>query len=123
MVGLLAQTNATIREAERRHREQRADRDRLRRPVALIDRMLQDLEELNLRGHKRVPLAFEPRLQRLLELLGPASPAVASELEDLKVKIGISKLMDALFSIQETLFRERHTASFELDGDDLIFAA
>jgi len=31
--------------------------------------------------------------------------------------------MDALFSIQETLFRERHAASFELDGDDLIFAA
>jgi hypothetical protein len=123
MVGLLAQTNATIREAERRQREQRADRERLRRPVALIDRMLQDLEELNLRGHKRVPLAFEPRLQLLLELLGPSSPAIGAQLEDLKVKIGISKLMDALFAIQEALFRERHGDSFVLDGDDLIFAA
>lgn len=123
MVGLLAQTNATIRDAERRHRELRADRERLRRPVVLIDRMLQDLEELNLRGHKRVPLAFEPRLQRLLELLGPASPALAAQTEDLKVKIGISKLMDALFAIQEALFRERHSNAFEPDGDDLIFAA
>ena len=85
--------------------------------------MLQDLEELNLRGHKRVPLAFEPRLQRLLELLGTASPAVAAQMEDLKVKIGISKLMDALFSIQEALFRQRHGNDFEPDGDDLIFAA
>jgi hypothetical protein len=123
MVGLLAQTNATIRDAERRHREQQADRDRLRRPVALIDRMLQDLEELNLRGHKRVPLAFEPRLQRLLELLGPQNPVVAAEQEDLKVKIGIPKLMDALFAIQEALFRERRGAAFEPDSDDLIFAA
>jgi hypothetical protein len=123
MVGLLAQTNATIRDAERRHREQRADRERLRRPVVLIDRMLQDLEELNLRGHKRVPLAFEPRLQRLLELLSPASPEVSEQLEDLKVKIGISKLMDALFAIQEALFRERQPGAIELQGDDLIFAA
>lgn len=122
MVGLLAQTNATIRDAERRHRELQAHRDRLRRPVALIDRMLQDLEELNLRGQKRVPLAFEPRLEQLLELLA-ASPAAAAQRENLKVKIGISKLMDALFAIQEAFFTERHGQTVELNGDDLIFAA
>ena len=122
MVGLLAQTNATIRDAERRHRELQAHRDRLRRPVALIDRMLQDLEELNLRGQKRVPLAFEPRLEQLLGLLA-TSPGAAAQRENLKVKIGISKLMDALFAIQEGLFTERHGQTVELDGDDLIFAA
>jgi hypothetical protein len=122
MVGLLAQTNATIRDAERRQQELRAQRDELRRPVALIDRMLQDLEELNVRGHKRVPLAFEPRLQQLLGLLR-TTPSVAGQLENLKVKIGISKLMDALFAIQEALFTERHGTPLEADADDLIFAA
>jgi hypothetical protein len=122
MVGLLAQTNATIRDAERLHRELQARRDQLRRPVAVIDRILQDLEELNVRGHKRVPLAFEPRLQQLLGLLR-STPSVAAQLDNLKAKIGIAKLMDALFAIQEALFTERRGVVVEPDTDDLIFAA
>jgi hypothetical protein len=122
MMGLLAQTNATIRDAERRSRDNQVHRDRLRRPVVLIDRMLQDLEELNIRGQKRVPLAFEPRLHELVSLLGGTGEATGL-LENLKVKIGIGKLMDALFAIQESLFSERHGQSFEPDTDDLIFAA
>ncbi|HYM49950.1 MAG TPA: hypothetical protein VET65_05180 [Candidatus Limnocylindrales bacterium] len=122
MVGLLAQTNATIRDAERRHRELQAHRDQMRRPVGLIDRMLQDLEELNLRGQKRVPMAFEPRLQELHGLLD-STTGLSGHLENLKVKIGISKLMDALFAIQEALFSERHGAPMEPDPDDLIYAA
>ena len=57
MNGLLAQTNATIREAERRQREARARELEVRRPVRLIDGLLQELEELNLKGMKRVPMA------------------------------------------------------------------
>ena len=129
MNGLLAQTNATIREAERRALEVRSHREEQRRPIVMIDRLLQDLEELNLRGFKRVPLAFEPRLSSLAGLLREVpSATVAASLENLKVKIGIGRLMDALFSIEEALFVDRHGPAIddELTGDlagDLIYAA
>jgi hypothetical protein len=125
MTGLLAQTNATIREAERRAYQVRSHREEQRRPIVLIDRLLQDLEELNLRGFKRVPLAFEPRLNTLAALLREVeSPAVTGSLENLKVKIGIGRLMDALFAIEEALFVDRHGPSLDEElGSDLIFAA
>src|ERR671935_213354 len=68
MTGLLAQTNAYIRDAEQRHRDYKARQDQLRRPVQLIDRLLQELEEMNLKGMKRVPVSYEPRLEEILEL-------------------------------------------------------
>jgi hypothetical protein len=121
MMDMLAQTNVEIREAERRHRERKIRDDRVREPVALIDRMLPELEELNLRGHKRVPLAYEVRLERLATLVR-ALPNSGPALENLKVKIGIGKLMDALFALQQALFVQRHGAIFEPE-DDLIYAA
>lgn len=129
MTGLLAQTNATIREAERRALEVKSHRDVQRRPIVMIDRLLQDLEELNLRGFKRVPLAFEPRLTSLAGVLrGTPSTTVTASLENLKVKIGIGRLMDALFTIEEALFVDRHGPALDDDftGDlsgDLIYAA
>jgi hypothetical protein len=116
MTGLLAQTNAYIRDAERRHRELRARQDEVRRPIFLIDRLLQELEEMNLKGMKRVPVSYEPRLEEILGLVGPL-PSVASHLANIKVKVGISKLMDALFAVEEALFTERHGPSIELDAD------
>jgi len=43
-------------------------------------------------------------------------------LENLKVKIGIPKLMDALFAVQAALFSQRNGGVYPPD-DDLIFAA
>src|SRR5213596_3575538 len=71
MTGLLAQTNAYIRNAEQQHRDSKARQDQLRRPVQLIDRLLQELEELNLKGMKRVPVSYEPRLEEILTLVAP----------------------------------------------------
>jgi hypothetical protein len=126
MNGLLAETNAHIRQAEARHRREKAERERLRRPNALIDRLQQELEELNLKGMKRVPLSYEERLRELVTLL-PSSAAIASQLDNLKVKVGIGRLMDALFDIQAALFIERNGRAYELDpeefGSDLIPAA
>src|SRR5437868_14883992 len=99
MNGLLAQTNATIRDAERVHRNQKARQDQVRRPIQLIDRLLQELEELNLKGMKRVPVAYEPRLEEILALVGPIGP-ISDQLANIKVKVGISKLMDALFAVE-----------------------
>jgi hypothetical protein len=106
MNGLLAQTNATIREAEQRQREARARATELRRPVRLIDRLLEELEELNLKGMKRVPMAYEPRLLEIVGLVSP-TPEVADHLGNVKVKVAIPKLMDALYAIEEAVFMER----------------
>jgi hypothetical protein len=107
MTGLLAQTNAYIRDAERRHRDAKAQADRVRRPVALIDRLIKELEELNLKGMKRVPIAYEPRLEEIVRLVSPL-PAIPEHLANIKVKVGIPKLMDALFAVEAALFSERH---------------
>jgi len=116
MTGLIAQTNANIRDAERQYRDLKARQDRLRRPVQLIDRLLQELEELNLKGMKRVPISYEPRLKEILALVRPV-PSIPDQLANIKVKVGIAKLMDALFAVEEALFTERRGASVEPDGD------
>src|SRR6266699_4844938 len=71
MTGLLAQTNAYIRDAERQHKDLKARQDEVRRPIQLIDRLLQELEEMNLKGMKRVPTSYEPRLEEILILITP----------------------------------------------------
>lgn len=116
MTGLLAQTNAYIRDAERQHRELRQRQSQVRRPISLIDRLLQELEEMNLKGMKRVPVAYEPRLDEILALVGPM-PSVADHLANIKVKVGISKLMDALFAVEEALFTERNGPPLDRDAD------
>src|SRR5438477_12180562 len=98
MTGLLAQTNAYIRNAERHHRDLKARQEQLRRPVQLIDRLLQELEELNLKGMKRVPVSYEPRLDEILALVGPIG-SIPEQLANIKVKVGFSKLMDAIFAV------------------------
>jgi hypothetical protein len=125
MTGLLAQTNAYIRDAERQHRDQKARQDQVRRPVQLIDRLLQELEELNLKGFKRVPMSYEPRLEEILRLVGPVQ-SLAEDLANIKVKVGITKLMDALFAVEEALFTERHGPSVDADVqsyDNTLFSA
>src|SRR5207248_9010727 len=99
MTGLLAQTNAYIRDAEQQHRDLKARKDQMRRPVQLIDRLLQELEELNLRGMKRVPVSYEPRLEEILALIAPIQ-SNPDQLVTIKVKVGIPKLMDALFTVE-----------------------
>ena len=126
MMGLLAQTNAYIREAEQRHRRTKEMEHRVRRPITLIDGLLQELEELNLKGQKRVPLAYETRLREIVELV-PSAPGLADAVANLKVKIGIGKLMDALFAVEEELFSQRFGSPDEPEradlGSDLVTAA
>jgi hypothetical protein len=116
MNGLLAQTNAYIRDAEQRHRDAKARQDQIRRPVQLIDRLLQELEELNLKGMKRVPISYEPRLEEILGLVGPIR-SIPEQLANIKVKVGIAKLMDALFAVEEALFTERHGPAVDTEPE------
>jgi hypothetical protein len=114
MTGLLAQTNAYIRDAEQQHRDQKARQDKVRRPIQLIDRLLLELEEMNLKGMKRVPTSYEPRLEELLILVSPIA-RMPDQVANIKVKVGISKLMDALFAVEEALFSERNGIPMEPD--------
>jgi hypothetical protein len=114
MTGLLAQTNAYIRDAEQQHRDQKARQDKVRRPIQLIDRLLVELEEMNLKGMKRVPTSYEPRLEELLILVSPIA-RMPDQVANIKVKVGISKLMDALFAVEEALFSERNGIPMEPD--------
>lgn len=119
-MGLLAQTNAEIRDAERLYRRRQAHDEVTRRPIQAIDGLLRDLEELNLRGVKRVPTAFGARLEYLIGLL--ASEPGPADQSDLRVKIGVVKLMDALFAIQARLLAERSSEIYPPDEDDLFAA-
>jgi hypothetical protein len=107
MTGLLAQTNAYIRDAEQQHRDLKARQDQVRRPIQLIDRLLQELEEMNLKGMKRVPTSYDARLDEILTLVSPIT-AMPDQVANIKVKVGIAKLMDALFAVEEALFSERN---------------
>lgn len=121
-VGFMAQANAEIRGAQQRHQLERADRLRRARPIALIDGLINDLETLNLKQVSRVPLSYEGRLQQLRALL--TDTAVPSgQLEKLRTRIGIIKLMDEVYTIQGLLFEndrevERDAASDALAGLD-----
>ena len=116
MTGLLAQTNAYIRDAEQQHRDLKARQDQVRRPIQLIDRLLQELEEMNLKGMKRVPTSYEPRLDEILVLVTPIA-SMPDQIANIKVKVGIAKLMDALFAVEETLFSERHGLPVEPEAE------
>jgi hypothetical protein len=101
-VGFMAQANAEIRAAQRRHEIDTTRRWRLGRPMRVIDELINDLEILNLRRVYRIPLSFERRLSRLRELLNDAG-VPPGELEGLRTRIRIVRLMDQLFAIQESL--------------------
>ena len=97
----------------------------MRRPVQLIDRLLQELEELNLKGMKRVPVSYEPHLEEILALIAPIQ-SNPDQLVNIKVKVGIPKLMDALFAVEEALFTERRGPLLDSDVepfDNNLFTA
>jgi hypothetical protein len=121
-VGFMAQANAEIRSAQQRHQLQRAERYRRGRPIAFIDGLINDLETLNLKRVSRAPLSYEGRLRQLRVLLND-SAVPSGQLERLRTRIGIVKLMDAVYAIQEVLFQndwevERDVSSYAMAGLD-----
>jgi len=101
-VGFMARANAEIRAAQRQHEVDTARRRRLGRPMAVMDQLISDLEMLNLKAVSRIPLAYEDRLLEVRRLLIDAGMA-SSELEGLRTRIGVVRLMDQVYAIQESL--------------------
>ena len=111
MRGFVAQANAEIRAAEAAHEYRKAERQRLRHPIGLIDGLINDLEVLNLRGAMRVPLSYEPRLLQIRSLLREA--VSADQLDDLRTRVRPDKLMDSLYTLEEALFAQLRPDRFE----------
>jgi hypothetical protein len=100
MISPLRLTNeqiaATLRDRSRRETARR----QVERPIAVVDRLIADCEELLLVGRKRVPVTMEPRLRQLAAVCPQAS-------SDLHAGVTIIRLMDELFDLQERLLERR----------------
>jgi len=93
----LHRTNAEVVDATLQSERRRRISVRRRRPVVLIDSLLEDLEGLHLCGRKRVPASWESRLRAVSAAVPPACR------QDLRTRIKIINLMDRLYEMQEKL--------------------
>jgi hypothetical protein len=98
---LLASANRDIRLARSHHIRARFRRWRVTSPIRVIDGMLEELEQMNLRRARRVPVSWQPQLALLVATL-PA--AVHVDLAELRAGVSPNRLMEALFCIQDQLF-------------------
>lgn len=79
--------------------------ERLLRSQEAVDGLIASAEELNLMGRRRVPEDWAPRLDAAARMLSPeVPPELCSEL---RPRIGVSRLMDALFGVSEQLQLQR----------------
>ncbi len=118
--GPLGSANREIREAERRDQQRRLAR--MAEPRRLTDRLLGQLEELNLDGVGTVPDGYEPALAALrdqLEGLGGVRPRL---IERLQSGMRTADLIETVFIIQEIISPPRlPLGSLPLDDDaDLV---
>ena len=119
MIGPLGSANREIREAEQRDQQRRLAR--LGEPRRLTDRLLSQLEELNLDGVRTVPDGYEPALAELrgqLAGLGRVRPRL---IEQLQPGTRTAELIEAVFSIQEIIAPPTLTSgTLPLDDADLF---
>jgi hypothetical protein len=94
-IAAFARTEAERRYQSRRHAE----------AVRAIDAVLFELEDLNLQGVDRVPVALRRHAGSILEALPP--PATEEEQEALRLRFRVQPLMDVMFRAQELIFRLR----------------
>jgi hypothetical protein len=96
----LGDANRDIRWGRRDHMLRRLQRWRITSPIQMIDGMLEDVEQMNMRGARRVPLSWQPRLALLA-----ANLPVGVYVDHAELRAGISpnRLMEALFCLQDQL--------------------
>lgn len=99
--GPLATANQQIRDAERQAVRQR--RTRLAEPQRLTDRLLHQLEELNLDGVTTVPDRYEPVLADLRGQLAHRPGLSRRLVERLQPGTRPAELIETIFSIQEVI--------------------
>jgi hypothetical protein len=110
---LLADTANAIREAEEQWRRRVAEQKLLRRPVSQVDQILQELEEIRLRGGIKVPAAMILQIEQLLQTL-PADCRTEFPLRTI-----ITRVMDNLYDIQDRLLSRRDRSRKLLQAQDV----
>ncbi|HEX3629271.1 MAG TPA: hypothetical protein VHW91_02270 [Candidatus Dormibacteraeota bacterium] len=100
-MGPLASANQQIRDAERQWIEQRLAR--LAAPHRLTDRLLNQLEELNLDGVRTVPQQFETPLGELRRQLVGRPGLTTRLLDRLQTGTRTTELIETVFTIQEVI--------------------
>jgi hypothetical protein len=101
VIGPLGTANHEIREAERRDKERR--RARLTEPRRLTDRLLGQLEELNLDGVPIVPGSYDPGLAEIRSHLVGWPGIGARLLQRLHSGTRTAELIETVFTIQEVI--------------------
>ena len=124
---LIENATAELHAARRQDLRDREDRQRLRRLVADIDRVIQTCEETHLQRVKQVTPAIARAYQ---DVLGQAREDVAAlgEFEALRALEGIARMqtrrivhvMDAMWAVQEVLFdlMQPHRTRLPEDHED-----
>jgi hypothetical protein len=101
IMGPLATANQQIRHAERESVQARLAR--LTEPHRLTDRLLDQLEELNLDGIKVVPDRFGTALADVREQLAGHESVSERLLDRLQPGLKTSELIETVFAIQEVI--------------------
>src|SRR5438445_12157350 len=97
----MATANHEFREGERSEQERRLAR--LVEPRRLIDRLLNQLEELNLEDVHLVPDDYEPTLAELRTHLAGWAGVERSLIDRLQSGTGTAELIETIFNIQEII--------------------
>jgi hypothetical protein len=99
--GPLATANREIREAERLGEQRQLARST--EPRRLTDRLLSQLEELNLDGEATVPDSYEPTLAELRAHLVDQRGVGSRLIERLQSGMSTTELIATVFTIQEII--------------------
>ena len=100
-MGPLATANRQIRDAEQQAIELRLAR--LTAPHRMTDRLLDQLEELNLDGVRLVPARYAPALDGLRQQLLGRQGLSPRLLDRLQPGVRTADLIEAIFAIQEVI--------------------
>lgn len=106
-----------IRQAEAISAATRRREMRSKSMVAQLDRLIEELEKMHLRGGQRVPNSMAARLQQFLEALPPQCQRV------FPLRTRIAYVLDDLFEVQDLLLNLMVTGRSALAADDLDLEA
>jgi hypothetical protein len=109
----LEDTAKAIRDAEEQRRRRVAEQSLLRRPISQVDQILQELEEIHLRGGVKVPAAMILRIEHLLQTLPPDCR------KEFPLRTTITRVMDNLYDIQDRLFSRKDRSRRLLQAEDV----
>lgn len=99
----LARAVVEIRRVRSRELNDQMRRRDARDVLRLADRLLNDLEELQLRGRVHVPIRCRRSVERLRR--AASEVGISSTHQTLETRLGIIRLMDDIFELEEKLLR------------------